>query len=335
MALLVQERHNCRHTPPYPAAAIRFIFLHRLTSIPHLVELAVGHLPPLSAQRGYPSASIEEVAWRSCLNQLAYSDLYDLHMEMKDLQFSHRSSTIPSPSHITQSGSNGVCLMRNSWKEEQHPSFINFISTFLSTNSVRLNFVPIAPDFIFNCGGLSVAFIFVTNWDHNNVSPIFSRIQKLNMQFARFYVVIILPAKEQIESFFRAYFELNMLIGKPTFVPVQDFEMGFEKMVKIAHSSGVCKQQKIREKLKAERRQLVQGMDQYLKVITSLPGIDNHDANALCQAIGSVQAIAKASKEQIIESTDLSTDKAEIISRDLKKDPMVVCQLKYLDFCRP
>jgi hypothetical protein len=28
-----------------------------------------------------------------------------------------------------------------------------------------------------------------------------------------------------------------MVIGKPTFVPVKDLEMGFEKMVKIAHSS--------------------------------------------------------------------------------------------------
>ena len=31
-------------------------------------------------------------------------------------------------------------------------------------------------DFIFNCGGLSVAFIFVTNWDSNNVAPIFNRL---------------------------------------------------------------------------------------------------------------------------------------------------------------
>ena len=42
-------------------------------------------------------------------------------------------------------GTAGVCLMRNAWKEDQHPSFINFISTFLSANSFRLNFVPIAP----------------------------------------------------------------------------------------------------------------------------------------------------------------------------------------------
>lgn len=35
----------------------------------------------------------------------------------------------------------------------------------------------------------------------------------------------------------------------------------------------------------------------------------------LNQAIGSVEAIAKASKAYILENTDLSADKAEIISR--------------------
>ncbi|XP_004513254.1 protein PARTING DANCERS-like [Cicer arietinum] len=229
-------------------------------------------------------------------------------------------STTSTPSHASFSGTNGVCLMRNAWKGEQHPSFIDFISAFLSANSFRLNFVPIAPDFIFNCGGLSVAFIFVTNWDCNNVASIFNRVQKLKTQFSRFYVVITLPTKEKIDSFTQSYFKFRMVIGKPTFVPVMDLEMGFEKMVKIAHSSGVYKQERIEEKLKAERKQLVQGMDLYLKVVTSIPGIDNHDANALSQAIGSVQAIAKASKEQILENTDLSTDKAEMVSRFLR-DP--------------
>ncbi|KAL2516381.1 Uncharacterized protein Fot_30352 [Forsythia ovata] len=70
----------------------------------------------------------------------------------------------------------GVCLTSITWKDEQHPSFINFISSFLNANSFRLNFVPIAPDFIFNCGGLSVAFLFVTNWDCNDTSSIFNRL---------------------------------------------------------------------------------------------------------------------------------------------------------------
>ncbi|CAL5186900.1 unnamed protein product [Lathyrus oleraceus] len=231
----------------------------------------------------------------------------------------YRRDSTP-PSNASFSGGNGVCLMKSSWKEDQHSSFIDFISTFLSANSFRLNFVPIAPDFIFNCGSLSVAFIFVTNWDCNNVAPMFNRVQQLKAQFSRFYVAITLPGKEEMDSFIESYFTFGMVIGKPTFIPVKDLEMGFEKMVKIAHSSGVYKQEGIEEKFKAERKKLVQGMNFYLKVVTSIPGIDNHDANALSQAIGSVQAIAKASKEQILENTDLSTDKAEMVSRFLR-DP--------------
>lgn len=36
-------------------------------------------------------------------------------------------------------------MMRTTWRDEQHPSFVDFISSFLSANSIRLNFVPIAP----------------------------------------------------------------------------------------------------------------------------------------------------------------------------------------------
>ena len=48
-------------------------------------------------------------------------------------------------------GSGGVCMMRNTWRDEQHPSFINFISSFLKANSFRLNCVPIAPVILFLC----------------------------------------------------------------------------------------------------------------------------------------------------------------------------------------
>ncbi|CAH9071043.1 unnamed protein product [Cuscuta europaea] len=129
----------------------------------------------------------------------------------------------PSPSHSSlsnASGCNGVCMMSNSWRDEQHPSFLNFVSSFLYENSFRLNFVPITPDIIINCGGLSIAFIFLTNWD--------------NMK---------------TESFFSRY---NMELGKPTFIPVRDLEMGWEKIVKIAHARGVCKKQHAVEMMKAE-----------------------------------------------------------------------------------
>ncbi|XLU25469.1 hypothetical protein S245_061535 [Arachis hypogaea] len=64
-----------------------------------------------------------------------FSVLMDMHLS---------DSSTSAPSHATLSGPGGVCLMRNAWKGE-HPSVINFISSFLSANSFRLNFVPIAP----------------------------------------------------------------------------------------------------------------------------------------------------------------------------------------------
>ncbi|KAM1344003.1 hypothetical protein PS2_008043 [Malus domestica] len=66
-------------------------------------------------------------------------------------------------------------MMSNSWRDEQHPSFINFISAFLAANSFRRNFVPISPDFIFNCGGSSVAFVFVTSLESTTISQLFGR----------------------------------------------------------------------------------------------------------------------------------------------------------------
>lgn len=204
--------------------------------------------------------------------------------------------------------------MSTKWRDEQHSSFINFISCFLTANSFRLNFVPIAPDFIFNCGGLSLAFIFAINYDCNNPEPIFSRAEKLKTQFAHLYVVVILPSKEQNDSFVHSYFRYGMDIGRPTFVPALDLEMGFEKIVRIAHARGVCKRQDVVSKLKAERERAVQGTDVFLKVVSSIPRVETHDANAL-QSIGSIEAIAKASQETILENTDISSEKVEIISR--------------------
>ncbi|KAG5535866.1 hypothetical protein RHGRI_023588 [Rhododendron griersonianum] len=156
--------------------------------------------------------------------------------------------------------------------------------------------------------------MFVTNWDCSDPSPVFGRVQKLKEQFANLYVVVTLPTKEQNDSFVCSYFW-------PMFVLVQYLEMGFEKILKIPHARGVCKRQEYSvSKMKAEREGSMQQIDAFLSVVTSIPGIDNHDANALNQAIGSIEAIAKASEELILENTDLSADKAETISRFLR-DP--------------
>lgn len=206
-------------------------------------------------------------------------------------------------------------MMSISWRDKQHPNLINFIAAFLAANSYRLNFLSMSPDFIFNNGGLSVAFVFETSWDCENVAAVISRVNTLKRQFKNLYVVAAVPTREQNESFNQSYFKYDMELGCPTFVPVNDPEMGFEKIVKIAHARGVIKQQDIISTMRNEREQAVQCMDAFLRVLTSIPGIDNHDANALAQAIGSIEAIAKASKGFILENTDLSTDKAETIVR--------------------
>uniref|UniRef100_A0ACD5WT01 Uncharacterized protein n=1 Tax=Avena sativa TaxID=4498 RepID=A0ACD5WT01_AVESA len=218
----------------------------------------------------------------------------------------------PAPAPAPAPG-RGVCMMSTSWRDKQHPNLVNFIAAFLSANSYRLNFMPISPDFIFNNGGLSVAFIFETSWDCGNAAAVFSRVNTLKRQFKNLYVVVTVPTVEQIESFNRSYFQYDMELGCPTFVPVSDEEMGFEKMLKIAHARGVCKQQDISSTMRIEREQAVQSMDAFLGVLTSIPGIDNHDASMLGRAIGSIEAIAKASKGFILENTDLSTDKAETV----------------------
>ncbi|KAF6162365.1 hypothetical protein GIB67_005285, partial [Kingdonia uniflora] len=151
----------------------------------------------------------------------------------------------------------GVCMMRSTWRDEQHPSFIHFIVRFFEKT-------------------------------HSGLTSSTSILH-------------------------------GMTLGRPIFVPVQDLEMGFEKIVRIAHARGVCKQQDAISKLRIEREHSVQGMDVFLRVLTSIPGIDNHDANALSflflsQAIGSIEAISRASKEHILEKTDLSGEKAEIIT---------------------
>ncbi|XP_073107150.1 protein PARTING DANCERS homolog isoform X4 [Elaeis guineensis] len=190
---------------------------------------------------------------------------------------------------IPPNSGSGVCMMNTSWRDNQHPSFILFISSFLSANSYRLNFLPIAADFIFNNGGLSVAFIFVTNWDCDNGSAVFDRAEKLKRQFRHLYVVVSVPTREQNDSFNHSYFKYAVELGSPTFVPVHDPEMGFEKIVKIAHAHGVCKRQDAISMMK----------------------------NELAQAIGSIEAISKASKGFILENTDLSVDKAERIVNSL------------------
>ncbi|XP_066379056.1 protein PARTING DANCERS homolog isoform X2 [Miscanthus floridulus] len=191
------------------------------------------------------------------------------------------------PPLVDASAGRGVCMMSTSWRDKQHPDLVNFIAAFLATNLYRLNFLSLSPDFLFNNGGLSVAFIFETDWLPEREVAVFSRVSTLKKQFKYLYVVVVVRSAEQNESFNQSYFKYGMELGCPTFVPVCDPEMGFEKIVRIAHARGVCRQKNIVTAMRIE----------------------------LAQAIGSIEAIAKASKEFILGNTDLSTEKTERIVR--------------------
>ncbi|XP_020869537.1 protein PARTING DANCERS [Arabidopsis lyrata subsp. lyrata] len=72
------------------------------------------------------------------------------------------------------------------------------------------------------------------------------------------------------------------------------------RLLRLLTLVGCCKQQKVASKLKVERKRIVQDTDIFIRFVTSIPNINKHDANTLCQAIGSIEAIAKASKEDIL-----------------------------------
>ncbi|CAN6558544.1 unnamed protein product [Malus baccata var. baccata] len=154
-----------------------------------------------------------------------------------------------SKDFMNSGGGGGVFMMSNTWRDEQHPSFINFISAFL--------------DFIFNCGGSSVAFVFVTSLESTAISQLFGRVEKLKMQFPTLCVVITLPTMEQDDLFVRSSLKFGMELGMPTLVLVKDLE-----------------QENVTAQLKAERKQTVQAPGIFQRVIKAIPGIDTPDTNA-------------------------------------------------------
>ncbi|KAL9263552.1 PARTING DANCERS-like protein [Drosera capensis] len=201
-----------------------------------------------------PSRTQDHLAYsrRSGLNQLSRGRHLSLH-EYDDKKREGSSKSVvhsaygkfvtESPAHYLQPKIKIRITVRSGKAMRAATPDRNPLASTYSTNS--------SGDFIFNCGGLSVAFVFVTSWDTARTSLIYRRVMKLKEQFANLYVVVTLPTSEQNESFV------------------------------------LCKRQDAVNKRKAE----------------------------LSQAIGSIEAIAKASKEQLLESTDLSADKVETIVR--------------------
>ena len=207
--------------------------------------------------------------------------------------------------------------MSNTWRDEQHPSFINFISTFLSANSFRLNFVAIAPVIsltlyytLISCNGgiiiklheiITVGFYFQlwwfiggihlcdelglhkclpSLWQVSKMLPLLvffpgilfiwisfmqnsetedavwtplcchhtqyqeakwffcSFLLQVSFKSLLYHLVIFIANMMNYLVYLNLLWRFQMELGKPTFIPVRDPEMGFEKIVKIAHSLG-------------------------------------------------------------------------------------------------
>ncbi|KAH9331469.1 hypothetical protein KI387_003577, partial [Taxus chinensis] len=206
----------------------------------------------------------------------------------------------------------GVCMINTKWRDE-HPQLINPLISLLNAASYAHNFHKIAPDFIFNTAGLSIAFVFITSWKSEHLTETFNRIEKMTSQFGNLYVVAMIVTELDNQAFIDSYFKSSVALRKPTFIPVRDPCMGFEKMLRLALVHGEIKRYDVVAKIQAERKKSVESAEACIAVLTAIPGIDTHDAHTLMQGIGSIEAISKASRKQILESTDLCAQKAEKI----------------------
>lgn len=204
-------------------------------------------------------------------------------------------------------------MMNVKWRD-RHPHLLHSLSSLLHAASYRLNFLPIEPDFIFNTAGLSIAFIFIASWEsEDDTTATFGRIEKMKAQFGHFYVIATIKTNDDNRRFIDSYFKSGLAIGKPTFIPVRNAFMGFEKMLKLALVHGEIKRHDVVAKINIEREQSVQSVEACISALTAIPGIDTHDAHTLMQGLGSIEAISKASQKAILESTDLCAEKAETI----------------------
>ncbi|XP_057865149.1 protein PARTING DANCERS homolog isoform X2 [Cryptomeria japonica] len=204
----------------------------------------------------------------------------------------------------------GVCIINTKWRDE-NPQLIHPLSSLLRAANYTLNFNKIAPDFIFNTAGVSVAFILISSWKSGHFTETFNRIEKMRSQFGNLYVIASICTEEDNQAFIRSYFKSGVALQKPAFVAVRDPCMGFEKMLKLALIHGEIKRHDVAAKIQTET--FLESVEACIQVLTAIPGIDTHDAHTLMQGIGSIEAISKASKKKILESTDLSDAKAEKI----------------------
>ncbi|KAI4994285.1 hypothetical protein ZWY2020_029333 [Hordeum vulgare] len=188
-------------------------------------------------------------------------------------------------------------MMSTSWRDKQDRHLINFIGAFLAANSYRLNFLSISPvsasscpanhklqivtvvclekksdqagvfqDFIFNNGGLSVAFIFETNWDCGNGAAVFSRVNALKRQYKNLYVFVAVPTVEQTKSY-------GMELGCPTFVSIAVQDIYRSSTGLSVLSSTLCNQFSTPILIQCDRNGCRTFSEYYIGLTTKIPAL--------------------------------------------------------------
>ncbi|KAH7306894.1 hypothetical protein KP509_22G036300 [Ceratopteris richardii] len=183
----------------------------------------------------------------------------------------------------------GICLGNVHWKNS-NPSLAQRLELMLDSSGYRVRFLTIAPDFIFNSMGLSVAFLLITEWNEDTITAALDRSKT---------------------------FEIAM----PPFIPVNDGQMALERMLNLADVHAECKRQGTVSQVDNEREDLVCSNDAFVVAISSIHGLTPHDANTLQQGIGSIEEIMAASKEDILDNTDLSAEKADAVVKFFHDPP--------------
>ncbi|KAH7306893.1 hypothetical protein KP509_22G036300 [Ceratopteris richardii] len=182
----------------------------------------------------------------------------------------------------------GICLGNVHWKNS-NPSLAQRLELMLDSSGYRVRFLTIAPDFIFNSMGLS-AFLLIIEWNEDTITAALDRSKT---------------------------FEIAM----PPFIPVNDGQMALERMLNLADVHAECKRQGTVSQVDNEREDLVCSNDAFVVAISSIHGLTPHDANTLQQGIGSIEEIMAASKEDILDNTDLSAEKADAVVKFFHDPP--------------
>ncbi|KAG0609475.1 hypothetical protein M758_8G187000 [Ceratodon purpureus] len=209
----------------------------------------------------------------------------------------------------------GVWLCSAPWRDA-NLDLVPGLESLLRASNCNLKFIPgsfTTPDFIATiASGSTVAFIVVTNAAYLSSSNLWKRVTRMGTIFQTSYVLVTISSEDEKAAFNDAYFSLVESDNTPL-LQIPDKTMAGEMMMELAVGHAELKRQGRSAFEKLEREKFVSTDEAYVTTITSIWGLDTHDANSLLAGIGCIQDVANASEEEILRKTDLSVEKARTI----------------------